>query len=152
MTGVIREGDGRMPGAAYAQGMKQPTFERGHRLPVADLVVAAGLGLFGLIELLATPDVERWLAAPAMMLAAAALAWRRRAPFAAFLASLGIVTASAVVAAPIDSLIVVIPLSALGMYSLAAHAVPGRAVAGLAISVVMIWIATFTPQGPAVRT
>lgn len=110
--------------------------------------MAAGLAVFGLVEVLAAPGVERWLAAPAMMLAGAALAWRRRAPFAAFLGSFGIVTASAVVAAPIDSLIVVIPMLALGMYSLAAHAAPARAVAGLVICVVLIWIATFAPQGP----
>jgi signal transduction histidine kinase len=115
--------------------------------------VAAGLAVFGLVEVLATHDVERWdvepwLAGPAMLLAGAALAWRRRAPFAAFLVSTGIVTASAVVAAPIDSLIVVIPMLALAMYSLAAHAVPNRAIAGLVICVGLIWIATFTPQGP----
>jgi signal transduction histidine kinase len=112
------------------------------------VVIAALLGLFGLIEVWGAPDVERWLAAPAMMLAGAALAWRRRAPFAAFLANTGIVTTAAVIAAPIDSLIVVIPMLALAMYSLAAHAAPARAVAGLAICVVLIWIATFAPQGP----
>jgi signal transduction histidine kinase len=148
MTGVILEADGWMPGAPYAHEMKRPTPERGHRLPVADLVLAAGLALFGLVEVLATPGVDRWLAAPAMLLAGAALAWRRRAPFAAFLVNTGIITASAVVAAPIDSLIVVIPMLALAMYSLAAHAAPVRAVAGLVISVALIWIATFAPQGP----
>ncbi|CAN5590813.1 histidine kinase [soil metagenome] len=110
--------------------------------------MGAGLAVFGLVEVLAAPGVERWLAAPAMLLAGAALAWRRRAPFAAFLASFGIVTTSAVIAAPIDSLIVVIPMLALGMYSLAAHAAPARAIAGLVISVVLIWIATFAPHGP----
>jgi signal transduction histidine kinase len=118
------------------------------RPPKADVAIAAALGLFGLVEVWGAPDVERWLAAPAMVLAGAALAWRRRAPFAAFLAHFGIVTTSAVVAAPIDSLIVVIPMLALGMYSLAAHAAPARAVAGLLISVALIWIATYAPQGP----
>jgi signal transduction histidine kinase len=148
MTGVIREADGWTPSAAYAHEMKRPTLERGHRLPVTDLVLAAGLGVFGLVEALATTGVERWLAAPAMLLAGTALAWRRRAPLAAFLVNTGIITASAVFAAPIDSLIVVIPMLALAMYSLAAYAVPNRAIAGLVICVGLIWIATFAPQGP----
>jgi hypothetical protein len=52
---------------------------------------------------------DRWLATPLLVVAAAALAWRRRVPLAAVLTSTGAITISAVVAAPIDSLAVVIP-------------------------------------------
>ncbi|MGI8876787.1 MAG: sensor histidine kinase [Egibacteraceae bacterium] len=118
------------------------------RPPTADVAIAAALGLFGLVEVWSTPDTDRWLATPLLVVAAAALAWRRRVPFSAFLTSTGAITISAVVAAPIDSLIVVVPMMALALYSLAAHAAPARAVAGLLISVALIWIATFAPQGP----
>lgn len=128
--------------------MDRPVFQSGPRLPAMDVVIGAGLAVFGFVEVLGASDVERGLAAPAMLLAGAALAWRRRAPFAAFLASSAIVTFSAVVAAPIDSLIVVIPMLAVAMYSLAAHAAPSRAIAGLVFCVVLVWIATFAPQGP----
>jgi signal transduction histidine kinase len=121
---------------------------RAARPPVADVVLAGFLLLFAVVEISLTPGITRWAAAPLLGLAAAAIAWRRRAPLAACSVAVGLPIAVALVVAPIDSLTVVIPIFALAIYSLAAHARPRRAVAGLAASLVAIWIATLAPGGP----
>jgi signal transduction histidine kinase len=148
MTDVIRKADGGGSDASYAHPVDRPTLQRGPRLPTADVGRAACLGVVGLVEVLATPEIQQWLAGPLVMVAAGALAWRRCAPFGALLVAGVSITIGSVFAAPIDSLIVVIPLLALALYSVAAHAAPPRAVAGLVICIVLIWIATFAPQGP----
>jgi signal transduction histidine kinase len=114
------------------------------------VLLAACLAALGILEIVASSGVDRWLAGPLVTLAAAALAWRRRLPLTSLLVTSGVISLSAVLAAPIDSFAVVVPLLAVSLYSLGAHGAPRRAVAGLAFCVVVVFVATFAEDGPGV--
>ena len=128
--------------------MAQAFFPCALRPPKLNAVVAACFVAVVLVEVGLAHGIERWLAGSLLVLAAIALAWRRRAPLAVLVVTAGAIALSAVVAAPIDSLIVVIPMLALALYSVAAHGTPRHALAGLVFCVAMVWIATFAEQGP----
>lgn len=121
---------------------------RAARPPTADAVLAMCLVLITVGEVWVTSAVHGWLAAALLVPAAAALAWRRRAPLAAFSVAVGLATLGSVIAAPIDGLAVVVPIFAVAIYSVAAHASPPRAVTALAASMIAVVVATFAPQGP----
>jgi signal transduction histidine kinase len=150
VTRVIRKADGDRALSTYDPSMDPRASAHLRRLPVADVALAAVLLLLGTIEVLATAEVPNLQSAPLVAISAAALAWRRRAPLAATGVVMSITVITSLVATPIDSLIVVIPVFALAIYSLGAYAASRRAAVGLVLSVVAVWIATFAEDGPGV--
>ncbi len=148
MTTVIPELDGEASAAPYAAVMEPQRSGRSRRPSLTDAVLGAALAVAGVAEVLTTDGVEPALAAPLIAVAALALAWRRRLPFTAFAVTVGISTLSALFAAPIDSLNLVIPMFAIAQYSVAAHAEARRAVLALGLCLVAVVLATFAADGP----
>jgi signal transduction histidine kinase len=147
-TSITRQVDGKRSARVYASAMDQQPRAPSGRPPTADAVIAACLVLLGLVEVSTTPGIQRGLAVPLVTIAAAALAWRRRAPLVTVGVVIGVTTLTSLIAAPIDSLNMVIPILALAIYSLGAHATTRRAVAGLGLCIVGVWISTFANEGP----
>jgi signal transduction histidine kinase len=130
--------------------MDRHAMVRSLRPPMADAVLAACVALAGQLEVWLLAEVDAAVAAPLVLLSAVALAWRRRAPLAAVTVVMGVETATALAGVPIDSLVVVIPVIALAIYSVAAHATAARALIGLGVALAGIWIVTFDADGPGV--
>ena len=113
---------------------------------VADALLAAGLFAGAQLEIWLAPGVagQRPETAAAAAVMTAALAWRRRHPFATAMVVMASVLALAL-AAGLPNVVFLMPVGLIAMYSLGAYAAPERALAGLAFAVVSL------PLG-AVRT
>lgn len=118
-----------------------------HRI---DVRVAAALFALAQVEAWLSPSIEQRAAtAVAAAVATVALAWRRRWPLAVLAVVMTAFLALSLVA-ELPVAVFVLPTSLVAVYSVAAHGAPERSVAGLALAVTVVAVASAVTEDATV--
>ena len=104
-----------------------------------DMLLAAGVGVFCEVEVWLERLHPLWLSAPAVLIQAAALAWRRRAPLAVAVLVMGVLPVEALAGVPLHIPVYPMLLIMLSLYGVAVYADLPRALLGLALPLVAVW-------------
>lgn len=124
------------------------------RLPIADVAVALALTLVGTAEVWMAAEIDGLRAMPFVLGMTLPLAWRRRAPLAVAAVILGAELLMVVGATPltsIDAVVFPMPAFVIALYSLGLHAAAMRALVGLGLALVVVWLSIFANEGPGAQ-
>jgi signal transduction histidine kinase len=105
--------------------------------PLADVCLAAALGIAGLVEVVLTTN-DAAVLAPAVVATVVPLAWRRQVPFAAIVACLIVVTAAERFRYPLQATYLLLEL-VVAFYSLGAWVDFRRSLARAAAALAFVW-------------
>ena len=121
------------------------------RFAHADAALALGLTAVGLVEVWFAAPVDPLLGSVAVLGLVVPLLWRRTAPLAASATAIAGLTVTSSLLLPVHELILFIPVLAIVVYSLGAHAPTPQALLGLGLAVVFVVTGTFADEGPGVE-
>jgi signal transduction histidine kinase len=108
-----------------------------------DAVLAGALAVWALVEVaVGVVHGPAVVTVPAALLATLPLAWRRRSPLTAALASAGGLAFETALGIPLSGM-AILAAALVASYSVGRHSTPGRAVATLAAMLVLVWLALF---------
>ena len=116
-----------------------------------DVGLVLGLTVVGLVEVWFASPVDPLLGTVAVLAMVLPLRWRRTAPLAAGAAAMAVLALTASLLVPVHELVLFIPVLAIAVYSLGAHATARRALVGLGLAVSFALVGTFAEEGPGVE-